>query len=171
LANQLRVKSETVESYIDLLEKSFVIFRLPAYSNNPRKEISKMNKIFFWDNGIRNAIISNFSDISIRTDVGVLWENFVINERMKFLEYHQKNIQTYFWRATQGGEVDLLEQKNNELSAYEIKWNKLAKFKLPVAFTKSYQANFSGIHTENFLPFVIETENAEIKIKPPTDIR
>src|SRR5690606_5396520 len=106
LSNQLKVKSETVESYIDLLEKSFVIYRLNAYSTNARKEVTKMSKIYFWDNGIRNAIIGNFDDLTIRQDQGLLWENFIISDRMKMNAWGNTEIQSFFWRNYNQSEVD-----------------------------------------------------------------
>ena len=138
LANQLKVKSETVESYIDLLEKSFVVFRLPAFSNNPRKEISKMHKVFFWDNGVRNAIIDNFDDVSIRTDLGKLWENFAVSERMKCLAWNNPNAKSYFWRNYNQSEVDYVEVHKKKITAYEIKWNTSKKHKVTAAFTNTY---------------------------------
>lgn len=154
LANQLKVKSETVESYIDLLEKSFVVFRLPAFSNNPRKEITKMDKIFFWDNGIRNAIISNFDDVSIRTDVGKLWENFIISERMKWINWDIPNTKTYFWRNYNQSEVDYVEVNKKEITAYEMKWNTSKKHKVTAAFTNAYPDAETQIITPiNFAKF------------------
>ena len=154
LANQLKVKSETVESYIDLLEKSFVVYRMPAFSNNPRKEISKMHKIFFWDNGIRNAIIDNFDDTSIRTDVGKLWENFIITERMKWLAWNNPSTKSYFWRNYNQSEVDYLEVNKKQITAYEMKWNTAKKHKLTAAFTNTYpEAQTEIITPINFASF------------------
>ena len=154
LANQLKVKSETVESYIDLLEKSFVVYRMPAFSNNPRKEISKMHKIFFWDNGIRNAIIDNFDDTSIRTDVGKLWENFIITERMKWLAWNNPSAKSYFWRNYNQSEVDYLEVNKKQITAYEMKWNTAKKHKLTAAFTNTYpEAQTEIITPINFASF------------------
>jgi predicted AAA+ superfamily ATPase len=154
LANQLRVKSETVESYIDLLEKSFVVYRMPAFSNNPRKEISKMHKIFFWDNGIRNAIIDNFDDTSIRTDVGKLWENFIITERMKWLAWNNPSAKSYFWRNYNQSEVDYLEVNKKQIMAYEMKWNTAKKHKVTAAFTNTYpEAQTEIITPINFASF------------------
>lgn len=138
LSNQLQVSSETVDIYIDLLEKSFVIYRLPAYSTNPRKEISKMNKIFFWDNGIRNAVIGNYDDLSIRQDVGQLWENFVISERMKMNSWIAPDRKGYFWRNYNQSEVDYVETEGNHLSAFEMKWNTRKKHSVTRAFTNTY---------------------------------
>ena len=154
LANQLKVKSETVESYINLLEKSFVVYRMPAFSNNPRKEISKMHKIFFWDNGIRNAIIDNFDDTSIRTDVGKLWENFIITERMKWLAWNNPGAKSYFWRNYNQSEVDYLEVNKKQITAYEMKWNTAKKHKLTAAFTNTYpEAQTEIITPINFANF------------------
>jgi predicted AAA+ superfamily ATPase len=154
LANQLKVKSETVESYINLLEKSFVVYRMPAFSNNPRKEISKMHKIFFWDNGIRNAIIDNFDDTSIRTDVGKLWENFIITERMKWLAWNNPSAKSYFWRNYNQSEVDYLEVNKKQITAYEMKWNTAKKHKLTAAFTNTYpEAQTEIITPINFASF------------------
>lgn len=154
LANQLKVKSETVESYIDLLEKSFVVYRMPAFSNNPRKEISKMHKIFFWDNGIRNAIIDNFDDTSIRTDAGKLWENFIITERMKWLAWNNPSTKSYFWRNYNQSEVDYLEVNKKQITAYEMKWNTEKKHKVTAAFTNTYpEAQTEIITPINFASF------------------
>jgi predicted AAA+ superfamily ATPase len=138
LAGQLHIKSETVESYIDLLEKSFVVFRLSAMSNNPRKEVSKMSKIFFWDNGIRNAVIENFNDISNRNDIGILWENFVVSERKKWLAWNRPHIKSYFWRNYNQSEVDYVEQDGKIIHAYEIKWNSQKKHNVSRAFMNAY---------------------------------
>jgi hypothetical protein len=138
LASQLKVKSETIENYINLLEKSFVVFRLPAFSNNPRKEISKMNKMYFWDNGIRNAVIGDFNDVSIRKDLGALWENFAISERRKWLVWNKPEVKCYFWRNYNQSEVDYLEKEKNLLTAYEMKWNSHKKASVSRAFLNSY---------------------------------
>lgn len=138
LANQLKVSSETVDTYIDLLEKSFVIYRLPAYSTNPRKEVSKMNKIFFWDNGIRNAVIGNYDDISIRQDIGQLWENFIVSERLKINNWIAPERESYFWRNYNQSEVDYVEKVGNTLTAYKMKWNTRKKHRVTKAFTNAY---------------------------------
>jgi predicted AAA+ superfamily ATPase len=138
LSKQLHVSSETVDTYIDLLEKSFVLFRLPAYSTNPRKEISKMNKIFFWDNGVRNAVIGNYDDVSIRQDVGQLWENFMISERLKMNSWLAQDRKEHFWRNYNQSEVDYVELDGNQLSAFEMKWRTNKKIKVSVAFTNTY---------------------------------
>ena len=154
LANQLQVSSETVDIYIDLLEKSFVIFRLPAYSTNPRKEISKMNKIFFWDNGIRNAVIGNYDDLSIRQDVGQLWENFAISERLKMNSWLAPDRKSYFWRNYNQSEVDYVEKENNQLYGYELKWNTKKTFRVTKAFKNSYKDAITDVVTpRNFDSF------------------
>ncbi len=158
LSQLLGIDKNTVSSYIELLEKAYVVYRLNPYSGNQRNEIKTHRKIYFYDTGIRNAVINNFNPLALRQDKGALWENFVINERMKHLEYHRIPMQSYFWRAIQGGEVDLLEHKNGKLYAYEIKWRKSKKSKLPVTFAKHYSADFTTIDTENFLPFVAKVK-------------
>jgi predicted AAA+ superfamily ATPase len=138
LATQLKVSSETIETYIDLLEKSFVIFRLTAYSTNPRKEVTKMNKIYFWDNGIRNAVIGNYDAITIRQDVGQLWENFVISERMKMNTWLAPHRKSYFWRNYNQNEVDYVELEDSLVTAYDIKWNTFKNHRVTKAFTNAY---------------------------------
>lgn len=145
LASQLKVKSETVDSYIDLLEKSFVIYRLKAYSTNERKEVSKMKKILFWDNGIRNALIGDFRPSEQRNDAGLLWENFIISERIKMNSYLQKNTKSYFWRSLQQQEVDYVEISNKNISAFEMKWNSHKKNYVTKAFTNLYPASKTEI--------------------------
>ncbi|MCX6161752.1 MAG: ATP-binding protein [Ignavibacteriae bacterium] len=128
----------TVEKYIDILEKAFVIFQVPAYSKNVRNEIKKSRKIYFYDNGIRNAVINNFNKAEDRMDTGYLWENYIVSERMKYLINHSLNRNLYFWRTTQHQEIDLIEEDGEKISAYEIKYNKKAKIRIPKTFTTSY---------------------------------
>lgn len=154
LSNSLQVKSETVESYINLLEKSFVIFRLYSYSTNARKEVTKMSKIFFWDNGIRNAVIGNYDDLTLRTDIGQLWENFAISERMKMNAWLQPDIKSYFWRNYNQSEVDYVELKKKKLSAFELKWNPGKKHSVNRAFTNAYPDAATDIITpHHFVDF------------------
>lgn len=154
LANQLQVKSETVESYIDLLEKSFVIFRLKSYSTNARKEVTKMSKIYFWDNGIRNAIIEKFDDLSLRNDHGLLWENFMISERLKVNDWKENIINSYFWRNYNQSEVDYVEVERGKERAYEFKWNSKKQQKVSRAFTNLYpEAETFVITPRNFTEF------------------
>lgn len=157
LSQSLGVDKNTIAVYIELLEKTYVIYRLKPYSENQRNEIKTQRKIYFYDTGVRNAVIGNFNPMALRNDKGVLWENFVINERKKYIEYHQQNIQSYFWRTRQGGEVDLLEKQGDKLHAYEIKWTDRKKLKLPIAFANAYDAQFTGIHTDNFFQFVTDS--------------
>ena len=155
LANGLKVKSETVENYIDLLEKSFVVFRLKSYSTNERKEVTKMNKIYFWDNGIRNAIIDDFRPLELRNDIGALWENFLVSERMKMKAWKEITAKSYFWRNKQQREVDYIEEQYGELTAYEIKWNSEKNHKVTLAFTNAYPKAKTEIITPlNFKGFV-----------------
>jgi len=139
LAQTIGANKQTVEKYIDLLEKAYVIFVLPAYSRNVRNEIKKGKKIYFFDCGIRNAIINNFNPIESRTDVGALWENYMIAERMKHLRYTNTDVKQYFWRTTQQQEIDLIEEHEaGRLMAFEFKWAKNAKVRFPETFTGNY---------------------------------
>ena len=153
LAINLKVKAETVESYIDLLEKSFVIYRLKSYVTNDRKEVTKMRKIYFWDNGIRNAVIDNFNDIELRDDKGALWENYLVTERIKNIHYAEKDIKSFFWRSLQQQEVDYVELENEQLTGYEIKWGN--KGSVSKAFTNLYpKSKAMVINQDNFLEFI-----------------
>jgi predicted AAA+ superfamily ATPase len=154
LANTLQVKSETVESYINLLEKSFVVFRLSAYSTNARKEVSKMNKIYFWDNGVRNAVIDSMEDLSLRNDVGQLWENLMISERLKMNSYFHPFIKPYFWRNYNQSQVDYVEILKDQIFGFEMKWNKNKNHKISKAFTNIYPDSKNDIiNPRNFNEF------------------
>lgn len=145
----------TVEKYIDILGKAFVIFTLPALSRNVRNEIRKGRKIYFYDTGIRNALISNFNGLKNRTDTGALWENFVIAERMKWLRYNNKRVDRYFWRTTQQQEIDYLEEENGQFLAVEFKWNSKQKARFSKTFLNAYPiANSMVISPENIEHFV-----------------
>jgi hypothetical protein len=148
---------KTVEKYIGLLEKAFVIFQLPAFSRNVRNEIKKGKKVYFYDCGIRNAIINNFNSISNRTDIGALWENFIIVERMKFLKYKGVDCNHYFWRTNQQQEIDLIEEKENTLEAFEFKWNKNAKARIPLTFTENYPGTITQVISSDNLERIITT--------------
>jgi len=152
LAQMVGADKETVEKYIDLLEKAYVVFRLPALNRNVRNEIKKGKKIYFYDCGIRNAVINNFSEMGNRTDAGALWENYVIAERMKFLRYNDSDATLYFWRTTQQQEIDLVEDTAGKLKAFECKWGKASRVRFPETFT----ANYKGAKT-----FIISPENVE----------
>lgn len=154
LAKALKVKSETVESYIDLLEKSFVVYRLNSYSTNERKEVSKMSKIYFWDNGIRNAVIGNYNQLANRNDHGQLWENFITSERLKHLRWINSKAKSYFWRNYNQSEVDYIELENEQLTAYEMKWHTTKNHKVTRAFTNMYQnAETEVVTPKSFVGF------------------
>lgn len=141
---------KTVEKYINLLEKAFVIFELPAFARNVRNEIKKGRKIYFYDCGIRNAIINNFKSLNSRTDTGALWENFVIAERIKFLNNNEKDAKHFFWRTTQQQEIDLIEESETDLKAFELKWNIKARVRIPATFRDNYpKAHIEIISMEN----------------------
>ena len=145
---------QTVEKYIDLLQKAFIIFMLPAFSKNVRNEIRKSRKIYFYDCGIRNAIILNYRPLESRNDVGALWENFLISERMKMLTYTYETKEKFFWRTTQQQEIDYLEQDQMGLKAFEFKWNVKAKAKFPKTFTRNYEAETKLITPANYQEFL-----------------
>lgn len=156
LARQLGISKNTVESYLDLLSKVFVVYKVPGFSRNLRKEITKSNRWYFYDNGIRNAIIANFSRLDSRTDVGALWENYLASERIKFQNYTQKTVTNYFWRTYDQQELDWLEEENGVLHGYEFKWNENRKAKIPTAFAKAYpEASFEVINKGNYLDFIV----------------
>ncbi len=128
----------TIERYVNMLENAFVVFRLRSFSRNVRNELKKSRKFYFYDNGIRNAIISNFNSLSLRTDTGALWENFIISERMKYLHYHDIYPNCYFWRTTQQQEIDYIEEMDGKLHAFEFKWNPNKKVSFPKTFADAY---------------------------------
>lgn len=157
LASGLQINKATVERYLDLLSKVFIIYPLSGYSNNLRKEVTKSKKWYFFDNGIRNALISNFSPLSQRNDIGQLWEQYILSERIKINRYNNYQPQYYFWRTYDGQEIDLLELNNGQLQALECKW-KDTKAKIPVAFAKAYpDANFSVVNKNNYLEWITQT--------------
>jgi len=141
--------SHTVERYIDLLEKAFVLFRLPAYSRNVRNEIKKGKKIYFLDNGIRNALIGNFLPLSSRTDIGALWENYLISERLKMRTNKAVQATGFFWRTTQQQEIDYIEEQNQDLLACEFKWNPKRK---NARFPKTFLKGYPGVKTRVITP-------------------
>lgn len=145
----------TVDKYIQLFEQTFVIFTLPSYSRNVRNELKKSKKIYFYDCGIRNAIIGNFKPLRNRTDIGALWENYLISERIKINHYENKRLRLYFWRTTQQQEIDFIEENNNTLNAFEFKWNESRKIKFPKTFTKAYpEAVIEGVSSKNYEEFL-----------------
>ena len=148
------INSATVEKYIDLLEKAFVIYKLPALSRNLRNEIKKGKKIYFYDNGIRNAIINNFNPLALRNDKGALWENFLISERMKTNSYNKHYCNTYFWRTFDQAEVDYIEEYDGALHVFEFKWKTNNK-KVPASLLNSYTVNTTAIvDTDNYGGFI-----------------
>lgn len=154
LGSQLGLSKETVASYIELLEKTFVIFRLRGFSRNLRKEIVKNSKYYFFDLGIRNALIENFKPLRFRNDLGQLWENFIISERIKYLNNHRHFKRAYFWRTYSGTEIDYVEESNGDLMGVEIKWS-ARDVKSPRSWKKAYPAaEFKLINTENFHDFI-----------------
>lgn len=157
LASLVSADVKTVDHYIHLLEQVFVVFRLGTISRNERNEISTKKKIYFYDNGIRNAMIGNFSALSARVDAGVLWENFMISERRKWLDYHGFYGKTYFWRNKLQAEIDFVEEIDGKVFAYEFKWNPGAKVKFPSAFLERYKpAETKVIHPGNFWEWLSE---------------
>jgi predicted AAA+ superfamily ATPase len=138
LAQLVKADQKTVDKYINLLEKSFVVFTLPAFSGNVRNEIKKNKKIYFYDTGIVNAITRNFSSLANRNDVGALFENYMIAERMKFLHQNQIEAECFFWRTTQQQEIDYIEKTKQNFLAVEFKWSERGKNKIPLTFTQAY---------------------------------
>ncbi len=156
LARTVGSDQATVQRYLDLLEKSFVIFRLPAYSRNLRNELTKSRKIFFYDNGIRNAIIGNYQLLPARTDVGKLWENFLVSERMKWLQQNRSYTLRYFWRTTEAREIDYLEEFDGNLLAFEFKWDPERKVSFPKPFLNAYpEAKTGVVHRGNYFEFLV----------------
>jgi len=151
LAETCGLDAKTVTRYINVLEKSFIVFSLDSFSRNLRNELKKSRKIYFYDLGIRNAVIKNFQSISLRDDVGALWENFMIVERFKWLENNRKNVNRYFWRTTQQQEIDYIEEREGLLHAYEFKWSGKGKKQPTLTFRKAYpKSEFKFVHRENF---------------------
>jgi predicted AAA+ superfamily ATPase len=141
----------TVKRYLELLEKSFVIFRLNSFSRNLRKELAKSQKIYFYDVGIRNAVIRNFNEMNLRTDVGGLWENFCITERIKFNQNHRRFVNTYFWRTYDQKEIDYIEEKDGHLTCFEFKYSEGSLGKFPAEFSETYHnSSFKVITPANF---------------------
>jgi uncharacterized protein len=154
LSKNLGISRDSVEKYIEVLEKAFIIFRLSGFSRNLRKEVSKMDKFYFYDLGIRNLVINNFNPVNLRNDIGQLWENYVISERKKKLSYDNDFASCYFWRTYTGAELDYVEEKNNILSGHEIKYRK-KKFKAPKSWLETYpNSTYTLINKDNFHDFV-----------------
>jgi len=147
--------NKTIDRYVELLEKCFVVFQLGGFSRNLRNEIKKGKKIYFYDNGIRNAIIKNFSPLSLRQDIGALWENFLVSERKKANHYANHYVNSYFWRTHQQQEIDMIEETGGKLYAWEFKWNENAKVKIPDSFLDAYPGSITGtVNRQNYMDFL-----------------
>ncbi len=154
IGNSLNISKNTVERYLDLLEKSFVLINVRGFSKNLRKEVTKMSRYYFYDIGIRNAVIENFNPIENRNDVGVLWENFIVMERLKKQAYHKIYANNYFWRTYDQKEIDWVEERDGKLFGYEIKWGN-KKCKEPKLWKETYDnAEFKIINQDNYFDFV-----------------
>ncbi|MDR1134565.1 MAG: ATP-binding protein [Clostridiales Family XIII bacterium] len=149
--------NKTVEKYIAILEQTFVLFRLGSYSRNLRNELKASRKIYFTDNGVRNALIADFRPIELRDDIGKLWENFLVSERFKRNSYAENYANPWFWRTLAQQEIDYVEEQDGHLSAYEFKWNPSAKAKRPKAFFEAYSdSSFTVVHRDNFTEFLLD---------------
>lgn len=156
VGTSLGMAKETLNMYLDLLEKAFVIFRLQGFSRNLRKEVTKMDKIYFYDVGVRNILIDNLKPLKDRNDVGALWENFLITERMKLLAYTRGFSNSYFWRLYTGAELDYVEDRGGNLYGYEFKYGRKAK-RPPQSWLDTYQnAQYMGIDRDNYLDFILD---------------
>jgi hypothetical protein len=155
LSSIVGIDPKTIAKYIDILEKAFVIIKLTPFSRNLRNEIKSNHKIYFYDNGIRNALIGQLQPLSIRQDTGALWENFLISERKKRLTYTHALTNSYFWRTTQQQEIDYIEETEGNIYGYEFKWNPKNKAKFPKTFVDKYQATCHVVHRDNFRDFIV----------------
>jgi len=154
LGKVVGLDNETVERYIGFLEKAFIVFRLPSFSRNLRNELNKSRKIYFYDNGLRNAAIQQFSPAGLRSDIGALWENFLISERIKFQGNNRIFTNRYFWRTQNQQEIDYIEERDGILNAFEFKWNPAAKAYLPKTFQRAYpEHRFEIVNRENYPGF------------------
>ena len=155
LSNKLGIHKDTVARYLDLLSKLFVIFKIQGFSRNLRKEVTKMSRWYFYDNGIRNVLINNLNDLKYRNDIGMLWENYIISERVKYQNYNQMLVSNYFWRTYQQQEIDWIEDREGKLFAYEFKWNPKKKVKIPSAWKDNYkESEFKVINPDNYLQWI-----------------
>ncbi|MBU2474480.1 ATP-binding protein [Patescibacteria group bacterium] len=156
LASAINLNLRTVEKYLDLLEKTFVIKRVYGFSRNLRKEITKMSRFYFFDNGIRNAIIKNFNSLDLRNDIGQLWENYLFMERLKRNEYKNIHSNIYFWRTYDQKEIDLIEEREGKLFGYEFKYSPNKKVKPPKDWIETYDnAEFEVVNNKNYLNFIL----------------
>ncbi len=155
LANLLKVNRATVERYVHILEQSFIIFRLPVFTRNKRRELSKLRKIYFYDLGIRNAIINNFNPVDKRDDIGALWENFMVVERMKYREYHNIQANQYFWRTYDGSEIDLVEEREGALHGFEFKFRPREYARILAKWKEYPNSTYQIVTPEDLNGFVI----------------
>ncbi len=157
LAQAVGTDSKTVERYIELLEKCYIIFRLHGLSRNLRNELKKAKKIYFYDNGVRNAVIQQFAPLELRNDAGALWENFFISERIKRNHYQQNYCNIYFWRTKSQLEIDYIEEQNGQMTAFEMKWNpKKSNTSIPETFLNAYDVKETVVITpENYLEYLL----------------
>lgn len=155
LAQTVDVDKNTVSKYIDILEQGFVLFKLNCYSTNKRTEIKTNKKIYFYDNGVRNTILGNFTNLDLRLDKGALWENFLISERVKLNAYNGSFAKKYFWRTKQQQEVDFVEEIEGNIHGYEFKWKSKGKVRLSKTFVNTYNASENVIDNTNFRSFVL----------------
>jgi predicted AAA+ superfamily ATPase len=157
LGRQLSMSKNTVEKYLDLLSKVFILHSVSAFSRNLRKEIVKGKRWYFYDNGLRNILIGNMNPIEIRNDIGALWENYIISERIKFQSYNRMLVYNYFWRTYDQQEIDWIEDREGILHAYEFKWNPKKKAKEPVAWKNTYkESKFEVINNENYINWILK---------------
>lgn len=155
LGQQLSISKNTVERYLDLLTKVFVLHKLEGFSRNLRKEVTKSSKWYFVDNGIRNVLIANFAPIDTRDDIGALWENYIISERRKQQHYQKMIVNNYFWRTYDQQEIDWVEEREGKLFGYEFKWNPQKQPKIPASWAKAYpNAGFEVINRENYMEWL-----------------
>ncbi len=155
LSQLVQIDKQTIERYILMLEEAFIIFRLGSFSRNLRNELKYSKKIYFVDLGVRNALLNKFSPLNLREDTGALWENYLIAERRKKIEYNRLFYNTYFWRTTRQQEIDYIEEHDGQLDTYEFKWNKNTKSRLPKSFSTAYNnSNFKLITPENYMDFI-----------------
>jgi len=156
LGKQLALSRNTVEKYLDLLSKVFIIYKLPGFSRNLRSEITKTSRWYFVDNGIRNTLINNFNTIALRNDIGELWENYLLSERIKFQYYKGQLANNFFWRTYEQKEIDWIEEKDGKLCAYEVKWSTAKNIKAPQSWVKAYpDSSFTVIDPENYLSWIM----------------
>jgi len=159
LGNQLSMSKNTVERYLDLLAKALIIYKVSGFSRNLRKEVTKNSKWYFYDNGIRNTVIANLNPFPVRNDIGVLWENYIISERIKFQKYSSMLVNNFFWRTYDRQEIDWIEDRSGKLYAYEMKW-KTPKSKTPMGWEKAYpDSEFRIINQDNYLDWIIDSSS------------